>query len=113
MDRVGGMIWELVEGSHSLEEITAAIAARYDAAPEQIQSDVERLTAELLQENLVKVSSAATPRDENHLRVSQPKQSYESPKLNAYRDMAVLLALDPPMPGLLDSVWKEPDDRLS
>jgi len=33
---------------------------------------------------------------------------YESPMLTTYRDMADLLALDPPMPRLEDIVWEEP-----
>jgi hypothetical protein len=38
------------------------------------------------------------------------KLPYELPKLNIYRDMGDLLALDPPVPGLGDTPWKEPEE---
>ena len=40
----------------------------------------------------------------------QEKASYDIPKLNIYRDMGDLLALDPPVPGLGDTPWKEPEE---
>ena len=40
----------------------------------------------------------------------QEKAPYEIPKLNIYRDMGDLLALDPPVPGLGDTPWKDPDE---
>ena len=33
---------------------------------------------------------------------------YDAPMLTTYRDMADLLALDPPMPRLEDIVWDDP-----
>jgi hypothetical protein len=105
MDKVGGFIWELLEGRHSLREIVDAIAARYDVAQERAQSDVERLAAELVEEQLVIPSNAASGREE--LQQQSPQRlPYEAPVLNIYRDMADLLALDPPMPGLGDTPWK-------
>ncbi|MBI3801345.1 MAG: PqqD family protein [Deltaproteobacteria bacterium] len=113
MDRVGGLIWEMLAGAHSPEEVTTAILARYDVSSEQVQADVERLAAELLQENLllatndgVEPQTLAEP--DNH-----QKLPYEMPVLNIYRDMGDLLALDPPTPGLQDIAWKDPDDESS
>lgn len=111
MDKVGGLIWEMIEGNHNMEEIVAAIIAHYDASPEQVQADVERLATELVEENLVNISDNEAPRGENQQRELEQKLPYESPRLNIYRDMADLLALDPPMPGLGDLVWKKPDDE--
>ena len=109
MDKVGGMIWGLIEGRHSAEEIVAEITAQYQVAPEQAQSDVDRLVAELLQENLILVSGDEAPIPKTLREESAQKHVYEPPNLNAYRDMAALLALDPPMPGVLESPWKEPE----
>src|SRR5215510_11576973 len=53
MDKVGGLIWEMLAETHSLEEVTTALTARYDVSSEQAQADVERLAAELVQENLL------------------------------------------------------------
>jgi len=40
----------------------------------------------------------------------QEKVPYEIPKINIYRDLGDLLALDPPVPGLGDTPWKESDE---
>ena len=53
MDRVGGLIWEMIEGQSSLEETVAEIIARYDVSPQQAQADVQRVADELVQEKLV------------------------------------------------------------
>ena len=112
MDKVGGLIWEMVEGGHSLEEVVAAVVTRYEVDREQAEADVRRLAEELLQENLVRVSedgvysAAKSEPGERELRL------YDAPRLNIYRDMGDLLALDPPTPGLQDIAWKEADDEL-
>jgi hypothetical protein len=105
MDKVGGFVWELLEEGHALPEIVAAIAARYDVAQEQAQSDVERLAAELIEEKLVIPSNSASSREELQQQFSE-RLSYEAPVLHIYRDMADLLALDPPMPGMGETPWK-------
>src|SRR5690242_2963279 len=53
MDKVGGLIWEMIEGGKTLEDMVATILAQYDVSPEQLKSDIEQLVNELLQENLV------------------------------------------------------------
>lgn len=111
MDKVGGLIWEMIERRHSLEEMVAAIIGRYDVSPYHAQADVERLAEELVQENLVMVSNDELPCGENQEWKPQQGLHYESPRLNVYRDMAALLALDPPMPSLKEITWKEPDNE--
>jgi hypothetical protein len=113
LDNVGGLIWELIEGGSSLEAIVGAVRARYDISRAQAQADVERLAAELLQENLVTVSSDGATPLEHRDQEQQSKLSYAAPILNIYRDMGDLLALDPPMPGLADMAWKESEDEVS
>ncbi len=110
MEKTGGAIWAMIEEGCSLEEMVAQLTRRYAVSRTQAQADVERLAAELLQEALVTLSDDAT--------TSQPRQDltvgplpYEPPILNVYRDMADLLALDPPVPGFKDIQWKEPTDR--
>ena len=48
MDEVGRLIWEMIEGRYSLQEMVAEIMARYDVSPSRAQADVERLAAELV-----------------------------------------------------------------
>jgi hypothetical protein len=110
MDKVGGVVWELIESHQSLGDIVAAIATSYSVPPEQVQTDVERLAADLIRENLVRVAEDESPSDGDQQWELRPGLRYEAPVLNAYHDMAALLAIDPPMPGLLDNIWQEPDD---
>jgi hypothetical protein len=113
MDKVGGLIWEMLAGAHSLEEVTTAIIARYDVSREQAQADVERLAAELVQENLLMIATNGGEQEKIVAHESQEKLAYEAPTLNTYRDMGDLLALDPPTPGLQGIAWKDPDDESS
>lgn len=110
MDKVGGLIWDLVQVGYSLEEIIVAVTERYDASREQVQADVQELVEELLRENLVSVSENGASVEKRQLE-QQEKHLYEVPKLNIYRDMGDLLALDPPTPGLGDTPWKDPEDE--
>lgn len=111
MDKVGGAIWAMIEESFSLEEMVAALSARYEVSPAQAQTDVERLAAELLQQKLVVVAENGAPRRDGHDPASPSRLAYECPALHTYSDMGDLLALDPPVPALIDSPWKERDDK--
>jgi hypothetical protein len=108
MDKVGGMIWEMIEGKHSLEEIITTTVARYDASPEQVQTDIERLADELLRENLVTVWDGDAASDERSAAEQSTRLTYETPRLNVYHDMGDLLALDPPIPGVAETPWSDP-----
>lgn len=113
MDKVGGLIWEVLAGAHSLEEVVSAVIARYDVSREQAQADVERLAAELLQENLLTMINDGGAVEKISAQEGQQKLPYEAPVLNIYRDMGDLLALDPPTPGLYDMAWKAAEDESS
>jgi hypothetical protein len=43
-----GVVWELLETPHTVSSLVTALSRRYDAAPETIAADVERLVSELL-----------------------------------------------------------------
>jgi hypothetical protein len=107
-DETGALVWELMAGGHSLEEISAALVHRYDVSREQAQADVERLAAQLLEENLVTLSdSDAAPAAPSGSPVPT-RTAYSAPKLDIFRDIGHLVALDPPMPGLTNLPWTEP-----
>jgi hypothetical protein len=101
MDKVGALIWESVEAGHSVQEIGDLVQGRFAVDPETAQADVARLLEELLAEDLVQTKDgegSGEPVDFN----GEPRADYIPPVLNKYSDMADLLALDPPMPGLGD-----------
>lgn len=108
LEKTGGAIWAMVEAGHSLEEMVEELVRRYDVARSQAQADVQRLAAELLQEGLVTLSDGQSPPPRQ--APTAPPLPYEPPILNAYRDMADLLALDPPVPGFKDIAWKDPTE---
>ena len=85
----------------SVPQMSAAIAARYEIDQDKARADIQALAERLDAEDLIMMS------DEPDADLSQPgpggqRRSYEPPRLEIYRDMGDLLALDPPMPGLRD-----------
>jgi hypothetical protein len=113
MDQVGGLIWEMITEGHTLDDIASAVVRSYDVSDGQAQADIQRLAVELVDENLVIPSTVAAPTRDDRKQARQDKLPYEQPRLNKYSDMADLLALDPPMPGLEDIPWKEPSEQTS
>ena len=110
MDKVGAFVWDLLQAGHTLENVIAAVAGHYDVSREQAESNVQELVQELVQENLVVSSENGKPAAADVIAEQPDKLPYEFPKLNIYRDMGDLLALDPPVPGLGDTRWKDPDE---
>lgn len=110
MDKAGAFVWDLLQGGHTLEKVIAAVTTRYDVTREQAESNVRELVQELVQENLVVSSENGISAAAQLPIEEQEKMPYELPKLNIYRDMGDLLALDPPVPGLGDTPWKDPKD---
>jgi hypothetical protein len=107
---VGAYVWDLLQAGHTLEAVTTAVTRRYDVAREQAESNVRDLVQELVEENLVvSTENGAAAPTEGEME-QQEKAPYDIPKLNIYRDMGDLLALDPPVPGLGDTPWKEPEE---
>jgi hypothetical protein len=102
MDGVGAAVWELLEDGHSLSEVAEAVGARYSVDPAAVQPDVNGLVEDLLAEGLVEEGDDVEP-GSIEPTVDAVTDGYEPPVLNKYTDMADLLALDPPMPGLAEA----------
>ena len=111
MDKVGAVVWELVERNCSPEEMVAFITSRYEVETKQAQGDVERLLKELEDEKLILEADGVADGDREQPRQVDTKETYEQPQLNIYRDMGDLLALDPPTPGLEATPWKDPGEE--
>jgi Coenzyme PQQ synthesis protein D (PqqD) len=58
LDDIGRRIWELLETPHRVDELCRQLNREYDAAPEQIASDVLPFLEELRNEGLVHVVEA-------------------------------------------------------
>ena len=109
MEKAGAFVWDLLQAGHTLEAVIAAVTRHYDVSREQAESSVRELVQELVEENLV-ISSEDDKAAPAQSGINGDKLPYELPKLNIYRDMGDLLALDPPVLGLGDTPWKDPDD---
>jgi hypothetical protein len=108
LDKAGAVVWELAARGGTIAEIVGGVTARYDVDAPRAQSDVERLVNELIAERLLVPASGAAPLAESANGGVAARLPYDAPMLTTYRDMADLLALDPPMPRLEDIVWEEP-----
>lgn len=100
MDKVGAAVWELMENGHSIGEMTDTLGGHFGADPQTVRGDLVRLLEELLAEGLIHEGDATF---EGAIEFSADPGPYSAPVLNKYSDMADLLALDPPMPGLGDT----------
>lgn len=108
---VGGVIWGDLAKGWSLAATCRHVADLYDVDPRQAERDVVEFVTELLNENLVTYQGETTdqqcaPAPAEAGFPPRDREPYAAPVLEAYRDMADMLALDPPMPGLKGLDWK-------
>jgi hypothetical protein len=110
LDKAGAVVWELAAEGGTIAEIVGGLTARYDVDAPRAQSDVERLIDELVAERLLvpRDGASRSATSAASWNGSSARLPYDAPLLTTYRDMADLLALDPPMPRLEDIVWEEP-----
>ena len=113
MGDVGAFIWELIEAGNNLDAILTVLTQRYDVSTERAQADLEQLVAQLLEEDLVLASNAESQPSVKFTPDNESKLPYKPPKLQIYRDIGHLVALDPPMPGLKDLPWDGATDLSS
>jgi len=62
LNEVGSVIWELLDGRTSIEQIVAAVCSRYEVAPEEARRDVTELIDSLEKAGLIHVSPASNQR---------------------------------------------------
>jgi hypothetical protein len=109
LDGAGGRVWELLEEGKGAADIAAGIAREFDVTPERACADVERILRELLAEKVIRLESDAPPAVSETASCAElgAKRPYREPKLTVYRDMADLLALEPPTPGAAqEDLWE-------
>ena len=53
LNEVGSRIWELIDGTLSVGEITETIVAEYDVSAEQAERDVEEFIEELVENKML------------------------------------------------------------
>jgi hypothetical protein len=113
LDNVGAAIWSLLESGLSLQHCLEALLRRYAVSAERLRLDLEGLVTQLLEEDLITECVAESTPPLNSLSVDADRAVYDRPELNIYRDMADLLALDPPTPGLSLTPWEATPEQDS
>jgi hypothetical protein len=53
LNQTGALIWKLVNGRRTAEEITAAVRNRYPDAPDTVAEDVRALLTKLAEEGFI------------------------------------------------------------
>jgi hypothetical protein len=102
----GAFVWALIERGHDRAAIAAALVERYGIGVDQAGAELELLLGQLLSETLIAADhGAGAP---TSLDLEFPDATYAPPTLEKYEDMADLLALDPPMPGIENIPWRKP-----
>ena len=110
LEGVSAVAWRLLAAGHSLRNASAALAASFGVDEATTLDDVMSLALRLVDEGLVTVSEAPAAAQTPAIPVAEEGMPYSAPRLTAYSDMADLLALDPPMPGLAETSWIAPDE---
>ena len=110
LDGVSAVAWRLLAAGHSLDQAAVALAGAYGVDESLTLADVTDLAVHLVDEGLVKVSTSGGYTDRPMIEAAEEHTSYSAPRLTAYSDMADLLALDPPMPGLAETSFIAPEE---
>lgn len=103
----GAALWELLAAGHPVEAAAAHVAAVSGVSPDRVTSDARGLVARLIEEHLVSPAEDGAEPAAIALE-ARWLLPYAAPVLETYSDMADLLALDPPMPGLGKIPWSDP-----
>ena len=107
---VTGTLWPLIEGRCPVATMIEWLCSHYDVTPARAAADVERLLHHLEAEQIIRPAGAPAS-SSLAAEVAPERQPYRVPEVEVFRDMAQLLALDPPMPDVGDIPWRRADER--
>lgn len=106
MTDVGACVWQLMEAGHPISDLVRQVATWYTEPADRVETDVRALLRELQDEQLI-LLSASSANPPSAVEAPSGALRYEPPRLNIYRDMGNLLALDPPTPGIDDLLFRD------
>jgi hypothetical protein len=97
-------IMNLISAGYNLGQILDSIQTRHPSSREVLRNELFDFITQLLEERLL-ISRAAESATAPTGIPAWDESNYIAPHLETYDDMAELLALDPPMPTVLDTPW--------
>jgi hypothetical protein len=103
----GAALWTLLAAGHPVGAAVERIAALAGAPPGTVAAAGDALVARLVEERIVLPADDGASEPAEVSLETQWIVPYEAPVLETYSDMADLLALDPPMPGLDKVSWRD------
>jgi hypothetical protein len=99
-------VMSLISDGYNLGQVLDAVQTSHPDSRDRLRSDLFIFINQLLEQRLlIPRASASAPGP-----IGTPAwddSTYTPPHLETYDDMAELLALDPPMPTVLDTPWSE------
>lgn len=102
MDRVGTLAWHLLTGGYSLKDAAALMAGQYGMDETTVAVDLERLANQLMEEGLVTTMDTPPGQVPRIDLAPAAGETYATPTLTVYSDMTDVLALDPPLPEIIE-----------
>lgn len=95
--KVGGEIWDAIQGGATEQEIADALVGRYAAEPSEVQGAVAALIHQLKQEEIIVEDTGTDGNGYVFPSRSQDadRPAFEPPVLQKYTDMEEILMLDP------------------
>jgi hypothetical protein len=61
LNRVGTRMWELIDGTRSVQQIADAVCAEFEVTEDQAQRDIEEFVQELIGINAIVLQDQPTP----------------------------------------------------
>jgi hypothetical protein len=104
----GAVVWTSLASSPSLEDLVGAVVARFDVEQARARQDLQTLLDRLAAEELISADPMPPPISTSAVEPGGVRAPYAAPELEIHRDMAELLALDPPTPDVLDHLLRRP-----
>jgi hypothetical protein len=101
LEKVGAVIWGLLEQGRSSSEVQASVVQQYDGERLELEHLTARFIEELAQEDLIIPIAASQEVDQRGFDTSlppqpdMPKAHFAPPVLHKFTDMQGLLLLDP------------------
>jgi hypothetical protein len=94
---VAAGLWEALSAGVDVEDVVRQTAQHFSVKAEQVRQDVQKFVSDLTREGLLMAESGAVT---SGTGIEFTATGYTTPILQSYRDMADLLALDPPLPAV-------------
>ncbi len=99
LDDIASEIWLALKGGATTDGVVNVLLATYAESPETIRAAVDKLVAELVQENIFQVEPAGSSDDSAAPSVAPvqrtARRAFHAPGMFKYTDMSYLIQMDP------------------